>query len=85
MPVVTAQISNTFLSPYYLKSHSLTLTHSAVSTLPYIPLKWVEPMVTQAYSRRGNHTLYIMGVTPYIPGADGAKNSLVGACELFCN
>ena len=22
-------------------------------------------------------------VTPYIPGADGAKNSLVGACELF--
>ena len=41
-------------------------------------------MVTQAYSRRGNHTVYLSGVTPYIPGADGAKNSLVGAHELFC-
>ena len=29
--------------------------------------------------------VYIVGVTPYIPGADGAKNSLVEACELFCN
>ena len=29
--------------------------------------------------------VYLMGVTPYIPGVDGAKNSLVGACELFCN
>ena len=26
-----------------------------------------------------------MSVTPYIPGADGAKNSLAGACEFFCN
>ena len=41
-------------------------------------------MVVQAYSRRGNHTVYLSGVTPYIPGVDGAKNSLVGACELFC-
>ena len=41
-------------------------------------------MVKWACSRRGNHTIYIAGVTPYIAGADGAKNSLVGACELFC-
>ena len=37
----------------------------------------------QAYSQRGNHTVYMAGVTPYIPGVDGVKNSLVGACELF--
>ena len=37
----------------------------------------------RAYSRRGNHTVYLLGVTPYIPGTDGVKNSLVGACELF--
>ena len=42
-------------------------------------------MVKWAYSRRSNHTIYMAGVTPYIPGADGAKNSLVGACELFHN
>ena len=29
--------------------------------------------------------VYIVDVTPYIPGVDGAKNSLVGACELFHN
>ena len=29
--------------------------------------------------------MYIVSVTPYIPGVDGAKNSLVGACELFHN
>ena len=28
--------------------------------------------------------VYLSGVTPYILGADGVKNSLVGACELFC-
>ena len=28
--------------------------------------------------------VYLSVFTPYIPGADGAKNSLVGACELFC-
>ena len=28
--------------------------------------------------------VYLLGVTPHIPGLDGAKNSLVGACELFC-
>ena len=38
-----------------------------------------------AYSRRGNDTVYITGVTPYIPGADGVKNSLVRTCELFHN
>ena len=27
--------------------------------------------------------VYLLGVTPYIPGVDGVKNSLVGACELF--
>ena len=27
----------------------------------------------------------IAGVTPYTQGADGVKNSLVGACELVCN
>ena len=42
-------------------------------------------MVKLPCSRRGNHKMYIVSVTPYIPGADGAKNSLVGACELFCN
>ena len=26
-----------------------------------------------------------MSVTPYIPVADGAKTSLAGACEFFCN
>ena len=35
--------------------------------------------------RRGNHTVYIAGIIPYILGADGVKNSLVGAHELFCN
>ena len=58
---------------------------SAVSALPFILLLWVEPMVKQACSRRGNHMIYIASVTPYIPGVDGAKNSLVGACELFHN
>ena len=29
--------------------------------------------------------IYIVSVTPYILGADGAKNPLVGACELFHN
>ena len=29
--------------------------------------------------------MYIMSVTPYIPRVDGAKNSLAGACEFFCN
>ena len=29
--------------------------------------------------------MYLTSVTPYIPGADGVKNSLVGACELFHN
>ena len=29
--------------------------------------------------------MYIVSVTPYIPGVDGAKNSLVGASELFHN
>ena len=42
-------------------------------------------MVKRACSRRGNHVIYIASVTPYIPSADGVKNSLVGACELFCN
>ena len=28
--------------------------------------------------------VYLSGVTPYIPGAGGAKDSLAGACELFC-
>ena len=28
--------------------------------------------------------VYLSGVTPYILGVDGVKNSLVGACELFC-
>ena len=58
---------------------------SVVPPLPFIPIQWAEPTVTQVYSRRGNHMVYLMGVTPYIPGADGVKNSLVGACELFCN
>ena len=58
---------------------------SVVSALPSIPLQWAEPTVTRAYSRRGNHMVYLTGVTPYIPGVDGAKNSLVGACELFHN
>ena len=30
-----------------------------------------------------HHAMYIVSVTPYIPGTDGEKNSLVGACELF--
>ena len=59
--------------------------HSAVSTLPFIPLLWAEPVVKRACSRRGNHVINILSVTPYIMGADGAKNSLVGACELFHN
>ena len=29
--------------------------------------------------------MYIANVTPYILGADGVENSLVGACELFHN
>ena len=29
--------------------------------------------------------MHIVSVTPYILGVDGVKNSLVGACELFCN
>ena len=29
--------------------------------------------------------MYITSVTPYIPGVDGAKNSLAGACKFFCN
>ena len=40
-------------------------------------------MVMRAYSRRGNRMVYLLGITSYIPGADGAKNSLVGGCELF--
>ena len=58
---------------------------SAVSTLPFILLLWAEPTVKWVCSRRGNHEIYIASGTPYIPGADGAKNSLVGACELFTN
>ena len=27
--------------------------------------------------------VYLLGVNPYIPGVDEAKNSLVGAWELF--
>ena len=27
--------------------------------------------------------VYLLGVTPYIPGVDGTKKSLAGACELF--
>ena len=44
---------------------------------------WAEPMVKLPCSRRGNHMMYIVSVTPYILGADGVKNSLVGACEFF--
>ena len=29
--------------------------------------------------------MYIMSVTPYIPGVDGAKNFFAGACEFFHN
>ena len=29
--------------------------------------------------------MHIQSVTTYIPGADGAKNSLAGACEFFHN
>ena len=72
--------------PITLLSKISSPTHaSAVSALPFIPLQWVEPTVTQAYSRRGNCMVYLTGVTPYIPGVDGVKNSLVGACELFHN
>ena len=48
---------------------------------------WAVPMVKLPCSKRGNYKMYIVSVTPYMPGADGAKkkNSLVGACELFCN
>ena len=46
---------------------------------------WAEPTVKLPCSRRDNLGMYVASVTPYIPGADGAKNSLVGACELFCN
>ena len=37
----------------------------AVFALPFIPLYWAEPMVEWACSRRGNHVIYIVGVTPY--------------------
>ena len=49
------------------------------------PKMWVEPTVKLPCSRRGYHKMYIVSVTPYIPRVDGAKISLVGACELFCN
>ena len=42
-------------------------------------------MVKLPCSRRGNCKMYIASVTPYITRVDGAKNSLAGACELFCN
>ena len=42
-------------------------------------------MVKLLCGRRGNHEMYIVNVTPYILGVDGAKNFLVGACELFYN
>ena len=41
----------------------------------------ISVLVTTIYGRWRT----ITGVTSYIPGADGAKNSLVGACELFRN
>ena len=46
---------------------------------------WAEPTVKLPCSRSDNRGMYIASVTPYIPGMDGAKNSLVGACELLCN
>ena len=53
--------------PIPLLSKISSPTHaSAVSGLPFIPLQWAEPTVTRAYSRRGNHTVYLSGVTPYI-------------------
>ena len=39
---------------------------SVVSTLPFIPLLWAEPMVKQACSRRDNHMIYIASGTPYM-------------------
>ena len=36
----------------------------------------MEPTVKWAYGRRDNHAVYIVGVTPYIPGADGAVVTL---------
>ena len=54
------------------------------STLLYT-LMWAEPTLELQCSRRGNQGMYIMSVTPYIPGVDRAKISLAGACEFFCN
>ena len=77
--------SNTFLSPYSLVSRTPSPTHNSVVYAPFYTSMWVEPMVELLCSRRGNRKMYITSVTPYIPGADGVKNSLVGACELFHN
>ena len=81
VPVVTVWSSNTFLSPYSLVSRNHT-DNSVVST-PFYTSMWAEPMVKHLCSRRGDHEMYIASVTPYIPGVDGTKNSLVGACEYF--
>ena len=50
-----------------------------------LPKMWAKPTVKLPCSRRGYHEMYIVSVTPYIPRVDGAKLSLVGACELFHN
>ena len=62
-------------------------THtSAVSALPFIPLQWAEPTVTQAYSRRGNCTVYLMGVTPY-SFVNNTAPGMFSDCqfEIFCS
>ena len=61
-PVVIAQSSNTFLSPYSLVSRTLhTLVRSPHS---FYTSMWVEPTVNLPCSRRGNHTICIASVTP---------------------
>ena len=37
----------------------------------------------QAYSKRGDHTVYLLGVTPYILGADGVKILLLEHVNYF--
>ena len=69
------------LTLLYLEPH----THNSAVSTPLYTYMWAEPMVKLLCSRRGNQRMYIVSVTPYTPGADGVKNSLVGACELFCN
>ena len=72
--------------PMPLLSDILNSMHThAVSAPHFILIKWAELSLKLWCSLGANQRMYIMRVTLYIPGVNGVKNSLVGACELFSN